>query len=82
MALDSKFYNGLRVTNRSIVDVVAGRALMSKTHEATSELLEELALNNYYYQWHLERSMPKIGADVMELDYIALLVAQTTKLSK
>ena len=32
-----------------MVDAAAGGALMSKTHEAAYELLEELASNNY--QW-------------------------------
>ena len=44
-----KFYNGLGATNRSMVDATASGALMSKTHEAAYELLEELASNKY--QW-------------------------------
>ena len=41
------FHDGLEATNRSMVDAVASGALMSKTHEAAYELLEELASNNY-----------------------------------
>ena len=41
------FYNSLGAINRSMVDAATGGALMSKTHEATYELLEELASNNY-----------------------------------
>ena len=45
-----------------MVDAAAGGALMSKTHEAAYELLEELASNNY--QWPTERAMPRKTARV------------------
>ena len=62
------FYNGLGATNMSMVDAAAGGALMSKTHEATYELLEELASNNY--PWPIERAMPRKKVGVLELDSI------------
>ncbi|XP_023892547.2 uncharacterized protein LOC112004530 [Quercus suber] len=68
------FYNGLGATNRSMVDATAGGALMSKTHEAAYELLEELASNNY--QWPTERAMPRKTAGVLELDSITSLATQ------
>ena len=74
------FYNGLRATNRSTIDVVAGGALMSKTHEAAYELLEELASNNY--QWPIERATPRKTAGVLELDSITSLAAQMATLSQ
>jgi len=33
-------YNGLGVTTRTMIDITAGRALMSKTHDEAYELLE------------------------------------------
>ncbi|XP_023886157.1 uncharacterized protein LOC111998291 [Quercus suber] len=74
------FYNGLGGTNRFMVDVAAGGALMSKTHEAAYELLEELASNNY--QWITERAMPRKTAGVLELDSITSLAAQMATLSQ
>ena len=56
-----------------MVDAVAGGALMSKTHEAAYELLEELASNNY--QWPTERATPRKTAGVLELDSITSLAA-------
>lgn len=49
MATNSIFYNHLGATSRSMVDAVVGGALMSKTHKAAYELLEELASKNF--QW-------------------------------
>nr|XP_023913707.1 uncharacterized protein LOC112025289 [Quercus suber] len=65
---------------RSMVDAAAGGALMSKTHEAAYELLEELASNNY--QWPTERAMPRKAAGVLELDSITSLAAQMATLSQ
>ena len=50
-----------------MVDAAASGALMSKTHKAAYELLEELASNNY--QWPIERAMPRKTARVLELDH-------------
>ena len=63
-----------------MVDAVAGGALMSKTHEAAYELLEELASNSY--QWPIERAMPRKAAGVLELDSITSLATQMAKLSQ
>ncbi|XP_075640377.1 uncharacterized protein LOC142612142 [Castanea sativa] len=65
---------------RSMVDATVGGALMSKTHEAAYELLEELASNNY--QWPTERAMPRKTTGVLELDSITSLVAQMATLSQ
>ncbi|KAF5441978.1 hypothetical protein F2P56_037072, partial [Juglans regia] len=61
-----------------MVNVAIGGVLMSKTHEAAYELLEELASNNY--QWFVEKAMPRKMAGVFELDSITALVAQMTNL--
>ena len=63
-----------------MVNATAGGALMSKTHEAAYELLEELASNNY--QWPTERTMPRKIAGVLELDSITSLAAQMATLSQ
>ena len=63
-----------------MVDAAAGGALMSKTHEAAYELLEELASNNY--QWPIEKTMLRKTAGVLELDSITSLVAQMATLSQ
>ena len=62
-----------------MVDAAAGGALMSKTHEAAYELLEELASN---YQWPTERAMPRKTAGVLELDSITSLAAKMATLSQ
>ena len=62
-----------------MVDAAAGGALMSKTHKAAYELLEELASN---YQWPTERAMPRKTAGVLELDSITSLAAKMATLSQ
>ena len=37
---------------RTLIDVAAGGAFMSKTQDAAYEFLEEMAVNNY--QWPIE----------------------------
>lgn len=67
LAPNPNFLQWLETTNRYMVDVVMGGALMGKTNEATYELLKESTSNNY--QWPLERSMPiKVGVDKCYLE--------------
>lgn len=56
-------YKGLEARNRYMVDVVMVEGLINKTYEATYELLEELASNNY--QWSFDRSIPGKAARVI-----------------
>lgn len=74
------FYNGLGATTQTMIDVVAGGALMNKTHDEAYELLEEMASNNY--QWPSDRSMPNRAIGVHEIDVIMALTAQVASLSK
>ena len=74
------FYNGLNGTTRTIIDVAAGGAFMSKSANEAYELLEEMAMNNY--QWPTERGQPKKVAGMMELDAITMLTAQVAALTK
>ncbi|XP_062119053.1 uncharacterized protein LOC133832765 [Humulus lupulus] len=74
------FYNGLNGTTRTIIDVAAGGAFMSKSANEAYELLEEMEMNNY--QWPIERGQPKKVAGIMELDAISMLTAQVVALTK
>ncbi|KAH9792938.1 hypothetical protein KPL71_004353 [Citrus sinensis] len=73
------FYNGLRSNTRTMIDAAAGGTLMGKTPEATYELLEEIASNNY--QWTSERSMPRKILGAHNVDVVTALSAQMTALS-
>ncbi|XP_062085819.1 uncharacterized protein LOC133791927 [Humulus lupulus] len=73
------FYNGLRGNTRTIIDVAAGGAFMSKSAHEAYELLEEMAMNNY--NWPAERENKKV-AGVLEVDPIAMLTAQIASLTK
>ena len=43
------FYNGLGSNTRTMIDATAGGTLMEKTPDASYELLEEMAFNNYWW---------------------------------
>ncbi|XP_062104039.1 uncharacterized protein LOC133815188 [Humulus lupulus] len=75
------FYNGLYGTTRTIIDVAAGGAFMSKSANEAYELLEDMATKNH--QWSDKRtpSNRKI-AGVHELDAITALTAQVASLTK
>ncbi|KAL9416753.1 hypothetical protein AB3S75_039861 [Citrus x aurantiifolia] len=62
-----------------MIDAAVGGTLMGKTPEATYELLEEMASNNY--QWTSERSMPRKIVGAHNVDVITALSAQMTDLS-
>ncbi|XP_062086290.1 uncharacterized protein LOC133792404 [Humulus lupulus] len=74
------FYNGLCGTTRTIIDVAAGGAFMSKSGNEAYEFLEEMAMNNY--QWPSERDRNKKVAGMHELDVITALTAQVASLTK
>ncbi|XP_062080678.1 uncharacterized protein LOC133785464 [Humulus lupulus] len=73
------FYNGLRGNTRTIIDAAAGGAFMSKSANEAYELLEEMAMNNY--NWQSERENKKV-VGVLEVDPIAMLIAQISSLTK
>ncbi|KAK0573794.1 hypothetical protein LWI29_013618 [Acer saccharum] len=68
------FYQGLTVSTRNLVDAAAGGSLMSKSMDAASELLEEMALNNSH--WGGQRQVPKKIPGVLEVDERTSLQAQ------
>lgn len=62
------FYNSLGATNKSMVNAAARGTLMSKTHEASYELLEEFSYKKY--QWPSKREMPRKAVGDFELNSI------------
>lgn len=80
MVTNLDFFNGLCATNKSVIDVAVGGALMSKIIKAAYELLKEQA--SYNYQWFSERSKPKPVVGVLELDHITSLTVQLTNIIK
>ncbi|XP_062086098.1 uncharacterized protein LOC133792198 [Humulus lupulus] len=73
------FYNGLRGNTRTIIDVAAGGAFMSKSANEAYELLEDMAMNNY--NWPSERENKKVER-VLEVYPMAMLTAQIASLTK
>lgn len=47
--LIKNFYNGLDISTKTLIDATIGGAFMFKTLEDATNLLEEMAMNNY--QW-------------------------------
>ena len=67
-------YNGLTRTTRTLLDTLAGGALMSKSENETYKSLEDMALNNY--QWPSEKAEPKKPSGVHELHVFKTLAIQ------
>ncbi|KAJ4718833.1 DNA-directed DNA polymerase [Melia azedarach] len=65
---------------RTLVDAVAGGALIGKSIDEAYELLEEMAANAF--QWPSERLTPKKASGVHEVDNISALTAQLATLNK
>ena len=76
------FYNDLGTTTRTMIDVVAGGALMSKKHDETYELLEEMTSNNYQLSMTLGKIYAKKVIGVHEIDDVTALSAQVATLFK
>ena len=72
------FYNGLNPQTRTVIDVVAGGALMGKSANEAFNLLEVMASNNY--QWPNERATKKT-AGLYEIDGFSALTAKVEFLS-
>ena len=74
------FYNGLSDSTRTIIDALAGRALVKKTTDQVYEILEDTTTNTN--QWPRDRSTPKkplAGADIEVLSNLVNYVAQLTR---
>ena len=74
------FYNGLRDATRTVIDALAGGALMKKTTDQAYEILEDTATNSN--QWPRDRLTPgkDVGGTYNEvLSNLVNHVAQLTK---
>ena len=74
------FYNGLSDSSRTIINALAGGALMKKTTDQPYEILEDTTTNSN--QWPRDRSAPRKpleGADIEVLNNLVNHVAQLTK---
>ena len=74
------FYNGLRNATRTMIDALAGGALMKKTTDQAYEILEDAATN--INQWPREKATPVNtvgGTDNAVLNNLVNHVAQLTK---
>ena len=74
------FYNGLRDATRTVIDALAGGALMKKTMDQAYEILKDTSTNNN--QWPRDRITPGKavgGADNEVLSNLVTHVAQLTK---
>ena len=74
------FYNSLSDSARTIIDALAGGALMKKTTDQAYEILEDTTINTN--QWPRDKSAPKkpsAGADTEILSNLVNHVAQLTK---
>lgn len=60
------FYNGLQGSMKMLIDATIGGSLMSKTHQMTYELSEEMVANTY--QWPIEYPIPKKIMGIHEAD--------------
>ena len=70
----------MTLNSRTLVDVIASRALMGKNLEDPCELLEEMASNAY--QWPTKRNNLKKLVRVHELDVLTALSSQVDSLFK
>ena len=74
------FYNGLSDSVRTIIDALAGGALMKKTTDQACEILEDTTTNSN--KWPQDRSALRKsleGADTEVLNNLVNHVAQLTK---
>ena len=74
------FYNGLSASSRTIIDALAGGALMKKTTDQAYEILEDTTTNTNH--WPRDRSTPMnplVGVDTEILSNLVNHVAQLTK---
>ena len=74
------FYNSLSDPTRTVIDALAGGALMKKTTDQEHGILEDMATNSN--QWPKDRLIPRKvvgGKDIEVLSNLVNHVAQLTK---
>ena len=65
---------------RTLIDALAGGALMGKNEVEASQMLKNITLDNF--QWPVESVVPKKQAGAYDLDLFTKLAAQVSTLSK
>jgi len=68
------FYNGV------YIDAAAGVTLMNKTEDEASNLIKEMALNNF--QWSTKRDQPKQVGGKLKVDVLTLLSAKVDAMTQ
>ncbi|XP_010244713.1 PREDICTED: uncharacterized protein LOC104588470 [Nelumbo nucifera] len=71
------FYNGITLSNRSIIDAAASGTIMRKTSEEAYDVVEEMVSNSY--QWSNDRTNQR---GVHHINSLAALSAQIANLNK
>ena len=74
------FYNGLRDATRTVIDALAGGALMKKTTDQAYEILEDAATNTN--QWPRDRITPVKSVGGADNEVLSNLVTYVTQLTK
>ena len=67
------FYNGLSDSTRTVIDVLAGAALMKKTTDQAYGILEDMATNSN--QWPRERMIPRKAGGGTDIEVLSNLVS-------
>ena len=66
------FYNGLSDSARTIIDALAGGALMKKTIDQAYEILQDTTTNNN--QWPRDRAAPRKSSERADTEVLNNLV--------
>lgn len=74
------FYNGVSEQFKSTIDAAAGGAIMNKLPTQATQLLEEMAANNY--NWSNERNVSKKAAGIYGVDNYSLLASKVDAIAK
>ena len=74
------FYNGLRDATETVIDVLAGGALMKKTTDQAYEILEDTTTN--INQWPRDRITPGKAVGGTDNEVLSNLVNHVTQLTK
>ena len=73
-------YNGLSDYTRTVIDALAGGALMKKTIDQAYGILEDMTTNNI--QWPKERIIPRKAVEDADTEILINLVSHVAQLTK
>ena len=74
------FYNSLSDSTRTVIDALAGGALMKKTIDQAYGIIEDMATNSN--QWPRERMIPRKAVGGADIEVLRNLVNHVTLLTK